>query len=73
MFNNDYFLKQNWNDGMKLFQSTRPNWIIVKQLISAYGKRAREHLDLGGSGYLMSFLFNELGGSEKMKSEKEMN
>ena len=61
---------------MKLFQSTRPNWIIVKQLISAYGKRAREHLDSGGSGYLMSFLFNRTGGSEKemnrvMKSEIE--
>src|SRR4051794_23294565 len=70
------FLKLNWTDIMNFFQSTRPNWIIVKQLISAYAIRVREHLDSGGSGYLMSFLFNRLGGSEKemnrlMKSEIE--
>jgi hypothetical protein len=61
---------------VKSFHSTKPNWIIVKQLIGGCAIRVREHLDSGGSGYLMSFLFNRLGGSEKemnrlMKSEIE--
>jgi hypothetical protein len=61
---------------MRYSASRRPNWILLKQLISAYGVTVKQHLDSGWSGYMMSFLFNRLRGSQlqmnrQMKSEIE--
>src|SRR2546421_7180190 len=61
---------------MRYSESTRPNWTLLKQQISAYGLRVKEHLDSGWSGYLITLLFNPLRGSQvqmnrEMKSEIE--
>src|SRR5260370_6400529 len=61
---------------MRFSKTTKNNWIQVKQHISAYGGRVREILESGWSGYLMTFLFNPLKGSQvqmnrEMRSEIE--
>jgi hypothetical protein len=61
---------------MQFSQITKPNWIQVRQHIRAYGLKVREVIESGWSGYLMTFLFNSLSGSQvkmnrEMKSEIE--
>jgi hypothetical protein len=49
------------------FLNMRKEYLINKQIISAYGDMIKERIERGWDGYLISLMFNNIGGSKDTK------